>query len=97
VVFPAAVAKIFLTASAEARAERRYKQLIQKGMPAKLRALLQDLQERDARDSSRSVAPLKQSDDAVCIDTTQLGIDEAVAAVLASIESRIAAAQRFKK
>ena len=91
VVFPAAVAKIFLTASAEARAERRYKQLIQKGMPAKLRALLQDLQERDARDSSRSVAPLKQSEGAVCIDTTQIGIDEAVAAVLASIASQIAA------
>ena len=96
VVFPAAVAKIFLTASAEARAERRYKQLIQKGMPAKLRALLQDLQERDARDSSRSVAPLKQSEDADCIDTTQIGIDEAVAAVLTSIANQIAAPRSFK-
>ena len=90
-VFPKAVAKIFLTASAEARAERRYKQLIQKGMPAKLRALLQDLQERDARDSSRSVAPLKQSEDAECVDTTPLGIDEAVAAVLVSCERQVAA------
>ena len=94
VVFPGAVAKIFLTASAEARAERRYKQLIQKGMPAKLRALLQDLQERDARDSSRSVAPLKQSEDAECVDTTRLGIDEAVAAVLASLERQVAALSR---
>ena len=94
VVFPGAVAKIFLTASAEARAERRHKQLIQKGMPAKLRALLQDLQERDARDSSRSVAPLKQSEDAECVDTTQLGIDEAVAAVLASHERQVAALSR---
>jgi 3-phosphoshikimate 1-carboxyvinyltransferase len=82
VVFPGAQAKVFLTATAEARAERRYKQLIAKGMPAKMHALLQDLQERDARDAQRSVAPLQQSADAECVDTTPLGIDEAVAAVM---------------
>jgi cytidylate kinase len=70
VVFPSAPAKVFLTASAGARAERRYKQLIAKGMPANMHALLQDLQERDARDAQRSVAPLRQCDDADLVDTT---------------------------
>jgi 3-phosphoshikimate 1-carboxyvinyltransferase len=82
VVFPRADAKVFLTASAEARAERRYKQLIEKGLPANMQALLQDLQERDARDAQRSVAPLQQGADALLVDTTELNIDAAVAAVL---------------
>jgi 3-phosphoshikimate 1-carboxyvinyltransferase len=83
VVFPGAVAKVFLTASAAARAERRYKQLIAKGMPANMHALLQDLQERDARDAQRSVAPLRQCDDADLVDTTELDIEAAVSAVMA--------------
>jgi 3-phosphoshikimate 1-carboxyvinyltransferase len=82
VVFPESPVKVFLTASAEARAERRYKQLIEKGMPANMRTLLQDLQERDARDAARAVAPLKQCEDAELVDTTPMGIDEAVTAVL---------------
>lgn len=82
VVFPQAPVKIFLTASAEARAERRYKQLIEKGMSANIASLQQDLRERDARDSARSVAPLKQSAGAELIDTTKLSIDQAVTAVL---------------
>jgi 3-phosphoshikimate 1-carboxyvinyltransferase len=82
VVFPGAQAKVFLTALAEARAERRYKQLIAKGMTANMHALLQDLQERDARDAQRSVAPLQQCADADLVDTTSLGIDEAVKAVM---------------
>ncbi|MDK9704881.1 MAG: bifunctional 3-phosphoshikimate 1-carboxyvinyltransferase/cytidylate kinase [Sulfuritalea sp.] len=82
VVFPAATAKVFLTASAAARAERRYKQLIGKGMPANMHALLQDLQERDARDAQRSVAPLRQCDDADLVDTTEMNIEAAVAAVM---------------
>ena len=86
VVFPAAAAKVFLTASAEARAERRYKQLIAKGMPANMHALLQDLQERDARDAQRSVAPLKQCDDADLVDTTQMNIEAAVAAVMSIVK-----------
>jgi cytidylate kinase len=93
VVFPTASAKVFLTASAEARAERRYKQLIDKGMPANMRPLLQDividLKERDARDAARSVAPLKQCDDAVLVDTTSMGIDEAVAAVMDSVHRKL--------
>ncbi|MCF8199696.1 MAG: bifunctional 3-phosphoshikimate 1-carboxyvinyltransferase/cytidylate kinase [Sulfuritalea sp.] len=82
VVFPGAVVKVFLTASAEARAERRFKQLIAKGMPANMHALLQDLQDRDARDAQRSVAPLLQCDDAELVDTTELDIEAAVAAVM---------------
>ena len=86
VVFPAADAKVFLTASAEVRAERRYKQLIAKGMPANMHALLRDLQERDARDAQRSVAPLRQCDDADLVDTTQLDIDAAVAVVMSIVK-----------
>ncbi|NJD35282.1 MAG: bifunctional 3-phosphoshikimate 1-carboxyvinyltransferase/cytidylate kinase [Betaproteobacteria bacterium] len=86
VVFPAAAAKVFLTASAGARAERRYKQLIAKGMPANMHALLHDLQERDARDAQRSVAPLRQCEDADLVDTTPMGIDAAVAAVMTIVK-----------
>jgi 3-phosphoshikimate 1-carboxyvinyltransferase len=89
VVFAEAPVKVFLTASAEARAERRYKQLIEKGMPANMRTLLQDLQERDARDAARSVAPLRQCADADLVDTTPMGIDEAVAAVLDIVRRRL--------
>ncbi len=82
VVFPDAVLKIFLTASAEARAERRYKQLKEKGMDASMRALLQDIQARDERDSQRSVAPLQQAQGASLLDTTPLNIEQAVQEVL---------------
>ena len=82
VVFPHAEVKIFLTASVEARAERRYKQLIAKGVAANIRALLQDLRERDERDSSRSVAPLQKGADAQLLDTTDLTIEQAVDTVL---------------
>jgi len=83
VVFAAAVAKVFLTASAEARAERRYKQLIEKGNSASLTALVADMQARDARDSARTVAPLKPAPDALLLDTTHMDIESAVQAVLA--------------
>jgi len=82
VVFPDARLKVFLTASAEARAERRYKQLIEKGMSANILSLLQDLQERDARDAARSVAPLQKCVDAELLETTQLSVEQAVQAVL---------------
>jgi len=82
VIFPRAPLKVFLTASAEARAERRYKQLIEKGFSANLTDLLLDLQQRDARDSQRSVAPLRQEADAKLLDTTSLTIEEAVNQVL---------------
>ncbi|MBI4985365.1 MAG: bifunctional 3-phosphoshikimate 1-carboxyvinyltransferase/cytidylate kinase [Rhodocyclales bacterium] len=89
VVFPQAPVKVFLTASAEARAERRYKQLMEKGMPAKMRTLLQDLQERDARDAARSVAPLRQEADAALVDTTPMGIEQAVASVLDIVRRKL--------
>jgi cytidylate kinase len=82
VIFPDAVLKVFLTATASARAERRYKQLIAKGISAKLSNLLQDLQERDARDSSRGAAPLVIADGAKVLETSDLSIDQAVSLVL---------------
>lgn len=82
VVFPDASLKLFLTASAEVRAERRYKQLKEKGIDANIRTLLQELRERDARDSGRSAAPLQQAADARELDTTGIGIDEVVRQVL---------------
>ena len=82
VIFPDAVLKVFLTATAAARAERRYKQLIAKGISAKLSDLLQDLQERDARDSSRGAAPLVIADGAKVLETSDLSIDQAVSLVL---------------
>ena len=82
VVFPDATLKIYLTASAEERAQRRYKQLIGKGIGAILPALLRDLIERDRRDSERAASPLKPAEDAIVIDTTELTIDQVVNQVL---------------
>ncbi len=90
VVFPDATLKIYLTADAEERAHRRYKQLKEKGMDASISTLLQDIRHRDARDSARAVAPLQKSDDASLLDTTKLSIDAAVEQVLA----RFAAARQ---
>jgi cytidylate kinase len=82
VVFPDAALKIFLTASAQARADRRYKQLKEKGMDANIAALLQDIEARDFRDTQRSVAPLQQATGAILLDTTALNIEQAVNFVL---------------
>ncbi len=82
VVFPDATLKIFLTASAEARAERRYKQLKEKGMDANITTLLQDIRSRDERDARRSVAPLQQAPGASLLDTTALNIEQVVQEVL---------------
>lgn len=82
VIFPDAPLKVFLTASVEARAERRYKQLIEKGFPANMAALLHDLKERDARDTQRAIAPLKPAEDAYLLDTSDMSVDLAVAQVL---------------
>ena len=81
-VFPDATLKIYLTASLESRAQRRYKQLIGKGIGAILPALLRDLEERDRRDSERTVSPLKPAEDAIVIDTTELTIVQVVNQVL---------------
>ncbi len=82
VIFPDATLKVFLTASVQARADRRYKQLIDKGFPANMLALLQDLKERDARDTERAVAPLKPAEGAYLLDTSELTIEQSVAQVL---------------
>jgi cytidylate kinase len=82
IVFPDAVLKIFLTASPEVRAERRYKQLIDKGIPANLRSLSRDLAERDERDRKRSVAPLVPAPDSQVLDSSALSIDQVVERVL---------------
>ena len=84
VIFPDAGTKVFLTASAAERAERRYKQLKDKGVSVTLDGLLREILARDARDASRAVAPLRPADDAVRIDTTGLSIDDVVARVLAT-------------
>ena len=89
VVFPDAEAKIYLTASAEERAQRRYKQLINKGVSVNLRALLQDISGRDERDANRKVSPLRPADDAVVIDTTTLTIEQVLEKVLGVVEEKM--------
>jgi len=89
VVFPDARLKVFLTADAKVRAERRHKQLIENGMSANITSLLQDLQERDARDAARSVAPLQKCVDAELLETTQLSVEQAVQAVLCWYRQRM--------
>ncbi|WP_313249116.1 (d)CMP kinase [Stenotrophomonas indicatrix] len=82
VIFPDAPYKVFLTASAEERAERRHKQLKDKGVSVNFEDLLREIMARDARDAQRTVAPLKPADDAVLIDTTGIGIEDVVARVM---------------
>jgi cytidylate kinase len=87
VIFPDAAFKVFLTASAEERAQRRYKQLNDKGVSVTLDGLLREILARDARDAQRAVAPLRPADDAVHIDTTGLDIETVVGRVLALVEA----------
>jgi cytidylate kinase len=82
VVFPDAGLKVFLTASVEARAERRHKQLSEKGFPSNIAILLQDLRARDERDSSRSTAPLRPAEDARQLDSSDLSIEQVVSQIL---------------
>ncbi|MBI1888044.1 MAG: bifunctional 3-phosphoshikimate 1-carboxyvinyltransferase/cytidylate kinase [Nitrosomonadales bacterium] len=88
VVFPDAVLKIFLTASAEARAERRYKQLMEKGIGANITALLLDIRVRDERDTQRSASPLQQAHGASLLDTTALNIEQAVQEILTRYQAK---------
>jgi cytidylate kinase len=85
IVFPNAEVKIFLTASPEERANRRYKQLKQKGIDVNLGNLIEELRERDKRDQERTVAPLRPAEDAVSIDTDHLTIDEVVTRIMSEI------------
>ncbi|MFZ9085690.1 MAG: (d)CMP kinase [Steroidobacteraceae bacterium] len=88
VVFPKADLKVFLTASPDERARRRHKQLKEKGLSANLAALSREIAERDLRDATRAVAPMVAAEDAVVVDTTDLGIDEVVSRLLAMIRER---------
>jgi cytidylate kinase len=90
VVFPDAQVKIFLTASPEERAQRRYKQLKQKGVAANLAALSREIAERDQRDSTRAISPLVASDDAVSVDTTGMSVDDVIRRVLNIAHARLA-------
>jgi len=89
VVFPDAPLKIFLTASAEERAKRRYNQLKQKGIDANLAALQDEIAERDKRDAGRAVSPLKAAEDAVIIDSTHMSVDEVVTQIMALCQDSI--------
>lgn len=88
VVFPSAPLKIFLTASAAERAQRRYRQLLEKGENVNLPRLLEDIEERDARDSSRSVSPLVPAEDAIVIDSSHMPVADVFAAVMAAARER---------
>lgn len=94
VVFPDAWLKVFLTASAEARARRRHKQLIEKGISAKMDDLLRDIRERDVRDTTRAAAPLVPAADAVILDSTDLTVAAVTDAVLALYRDRCGASGR---
>ncbi|OCH10252.1 (d)CMP kinase [Aliivibrio fischeri] len=89
VVFPNAEVKIFLDASAEERANRRMKQLQQKGLDVKFDRLLSEIQERDDRDRNRAVAPLRPAEDALVLDSTSMNIEEVVAQAITFIESKL--------
>ena len=90
VVFPDAALKVYLTASVETRAQRRYKQLIEKGMYAKLEDVVDELHRRDERDRSRPVAPLRHYPDAIFLETSDLSVDEAVERILGFWRERAA-------
>lgn len=89
VVFPSAEAKIFLTASAEERARRRYKQLKDKGRDVSIDRLLTDIKARDERDINRSVAPLKAAEDALVLDSTQMTVEQVLDTVVEFVEKKL--------
>lgn len=89
VVLPDAQVKIFLTASVDVRADRRYRELIEKGEKADLDEIRAQIKERDERDMNRPISPLKQAEDAVLVDTSDMTIDEVVAAIMRIIEEKI--------
>ncbi|RUO77632.1 (d)CMP kinase [Idiomarina seosinensis] len=89
VVFTDADAKVFLTASAEERAERRYKQLLEKGFDANIDQLITEIKERDDRDTNRPVAPLKPADDALYLDSTELSVEQVLEQILTFAHSKL--------
>lgn len=90
VIFPDADVKIYLTASAENRAERRYRELVEKGIPADYDLILKEINERDKQDSTRAIAPLKKAEDAILLDNTGFSLEESVAAVMDILREKLA-------
>src|SRR6185436_15811812 len=91
VIAPGASAKLFVTASAEVRAQRRVRELLERGMPAHYEDVLVDIRARDERDAHRAVAPLLQAADAILLDTSELTADEAIAEAIRLVEERLRA------
>ncbi|HEX6661014.1 MAG TPA: (d)CMP kinase [Sphingomicrobium sp.] len=91
VIAPGATVKLFVTASAEVRAQRRMRELMGRGMPAHYEDVLVDIRSRDERDSGRAVAPLRQAADAILLDTSELDVEQAIAEAIRLVEERIAA------
>ena len=89
VVLPDAKIKIFLTASAEARADRRFKELQEKGQDVSYETILKEIKERDFQDMNRATAPLKQAEDAVLVDTTEINLEESIALMINTIKERL--------
>jgi len=90
VIAPHASAKLFVTASPEVRAQRRVRELLERGMPAHYDDVLVDIRARDARDSGRDAAPLRQAEDADLLDTSEMEVEEAIAAAIELVEARLA-------
>ena len=89
VVLPKANVKIFLTASAEVRAERRYKEMLEKGQKANLQQVLKDIQQRDYQDTHRDIAPLKMARDSIKVDTSDMDLEQVTAAIKKIVEEKI--------
>jgi len=89
VIAPDAAVKLFVTASPEVRAQRRVRELLERGLPGHHDDVLLDIRTRDERDSNRSVAPLRQASDAILLDTSDLGVEEAIAAAVKLVEKRL--------
>ncbi len=92
IIAPDAAVKLFVTASPEVRAQRRVRELLERGMPGHYDDVLLDIRARDERDTHRDIAPLRQADDAILLDTSELGVDEAIAEAIRLVEERVATA-----
>lgn len=90
VILPNAQVKVYLTASVEVRAERRYKELVEKGLEADLEKIKKDIEERDYRDMNRDIAPLRQAEDATLVDSSYLTIEESAAMIMSLIDKKMA-------
>jgi cytidylate kinase len=90
IIAPDADVKLFVTASPEVRAQRRVRELLERGMPGHYDDVLLDIRARDERDTHRDIAPLRQADDAILLDTSELGVDEAIAEAIRLVEERVA-------